>query len=73
MENIIIPDHIKKLLKPEGYFERFYEFTNEFHTHEEAFEATEHQLKTNFGINRYKNYDSFKDAKSKFMKSKKTK
>lgn len=71
MNNLKIPEHITKLLTTKGYFERFYEFVNEFQTHEEAFDAVEHQLKSNFGVNKYTSYESFRNAKSKFMKSKK--
>lgn len=52
-----------------GYFKRFYEIVGEYDTHKLAYEAMEEELKDEYGIEFYKSYDTFRTAKSAYLKN----
>lgn len=67
-EFIKIPKWSLKLLKIEGYFERYHFHCQELNkkgelTYEKAWKATEQELFSFFELNRYEDYHSFRSAK----------
>lgn len=51
----------------EGYFKRFYALSAELNNHQKAYYAVEREFYMLYGRNRYENYESFKNAKSKYL------
>jgi len=75
-EFIKIPKWSLKLLKTEGYFERYHFHCKQLSTkgqltYKEAYLRTEKELNQYFKLNKYENYENFRSAKS-YYQSKKT-
>ena len=66
----MIEPYFLKLLKVAGFVERFHDVLQNCETHEHAYEMVEKQHAENFGSRKYKDYESFKSAKSHFLKRK---
>lgn len=63
-------EQVRQINCTSGYFHRFYELISETRTHEEAWQRLEEE-RNELGLNdRYKNYESFKVAKSKYLEIK---
>jgi len=68
IETVNIPKAHLRLLKPKGYFARFYELLAIYPNQKEAYRAVENELFSSFKVTRYTNYQSFKSSKSTFFK-----
>lgn len=64
----LLTEKQKTLLTKEGFIARYYENCN-FSSTIEAYEATERQLVAITGQRRYKNWESFKMVKNKYIKT----
>ncbi len=63
-------EQVRQINCTSGYFHRFYELTGETRTHKEAWERLEGE-RHDLGLNdRYKNYESFKVGKSRYLEIK---
>lgn len=64
-------ERVKILYSLDGYFTRFFEiiYETECRTYTEAYLALEDEFKDLFGQNRYATYQSFKNAKSRYLKT----
>ena len=61
----MITQEQKDLLTLKGYFKKFFDLLKEHQNNEDAYDALEVIFYETFGRNRYKNYESFRVAKSK--------
>ena len=68
-----IESHFLKLLHVDGFIERFHEVLQYYDTHEQAYDLLEQQHEETFGMRKYADYESFKSAKSQFLKRKREK
>ena len=58
---------VRQINSIDGYFNRFYELSGECRTHQEAWIRLEEERDT-FGLDeKYSTYNSFKDAKKRYM------
>ena len=67
VETVKIPISHFRLLRPSGYFQRFYELLPIYQNHRKAFEAVEGELYDSFQVTRYSTYQSFKSNKSTYL------
>lgn len=59
----------KNILTLPGYWNRYQEIYTECRTDREAWERLEKELDDRFGIGRYTSYESFKQNKSRYYRS----
>jgi len=57
---------LRHICTMEGYFDHFFMFSAIMDNYKEAYAMTENILSTNFGINRYIDYASFRVAKTMY-------
>lgn len=65
-----IPERIKKMNKPSGFDELFDKELVHHSTYKQAYEALESEYEEVFGERRYKNYESYRKARSRRIKTK---
>lgn len=65
--DIVKKDTVQKLYSKEGYFDRFYElaYEMEYDNYRDLWLVLESEFESIFGTNKYKTYQSFKNAKQK--------
>ena len=63
------PD-ILSMLTMDGFYDRYCHLIGFSATNEEAFESANRQFKSYFGVDRYKNYETFASALSRYLKQK---
>lgn len=63
-------DHLLNIRK--FYMHRFFEYLSTTKTHLEAYELTEKDYQRIYDTNKYRNYNSFRNAKSRYMSDLKT-
>lgn len=68
-----IPERIKMMNKPSGFDELFTKELMHHRTYKEAYEALETEYKGVFGERRYKNYESYRKARSRRLKARMSK
>jgi hypothetical protein len=68
-ELIIIEKSVLLIGKRSGYYERFFQLCGNCKSDYEAFVKLENEYMQLFGCNRYKNYGSFRAAKSYYFKN----
>jgi len=60
-------EQVRQINCTSGYFHRFYELTAETNTHQEAWQRLEEE-RNELGLeDKYKSYDSFRNAKRMYM------
>ena len=60
-------EQVRQINCTSGYFHRFYELTAETQTHQEAWQRLEEE-RNELGLeDKYKSYDSFRNAKRMYM------
>jgi len=74
-EFIKIPKWSLKLLKTEGYFERYHFHCKQLSakgelTYKKAYQRTEKELNKYFHLEKYPNYENFRSAKSYYQNKK---
>ena len=63
-------EQVRQINCTSGYFHRFYELTAETNTHQEAWQRLEEE-RNELGLeDKYKSYDSFRNAKRMYMEIK---
>lgn len=62
-----IPDHLKELGKIENFTALFWQLCADYGTFERAYEAAERIYSNYFGERRFKNYESFRIARTRMM------
>ncbi len=58
----------ESLLSKPNYFKLFYANLSKSKTHKEAFDKTETAVFNRYGINKFATYESFRNAKSNYLK-----
>lgn len=71
MEQYRYQPEILRMLTMQGFYDRYCLMICRNETNEKAYESTERQLLSYFGIRRYKNYETFTSALSRWLKNKK--
>ena len=69
----IIPSHLLDLGKIEKFTALFYQLCGDYRTYERAYEAVERIYSNYFGMRRYKNYESFRMARTRLQNNKQPK
>lgn len=59
---------MQALIKTPVFFKAYFEYLGQYDKSIEAYEALENQYKKQYGVRRYKNYEVFKVAKSRYLK-----
>lgn len=67
LEQLEIPDHIKRLQEIEHFTVLFWQLCADYGTYERAYEAAERIYQNYFGKRRYKNYESFRIARIRYQ------
>lgn len=66
----MLEKHLQRLLTTEGFIEAFWENCADHATQEQAFDAVNRQFKNVFGKDKYKNFESFRQCRDRFIKEK---
>ena len=61
-------DHILAMQDIEGFLVQFYSFCKHYRTQEESYEATESMFFTYFKRRRFKDYNSFRQRRTAYLK-----
>jgi len=64
----MVDDRICKLVSVEGFHQIVDEYIKETHQVKGAYEMAEAEYVDNFGFRRYKDYDSYRVARNRFLK-----
>ena len=66
---VLVPRYLLRTLRPEGYFNRFYDIVQASGlSHVRAFEAIHDEQVHFLGMATIDNYESFKSSKNRFIK-----
>ena len=63
-----VPPHATQLLTVEGFIKKYLEFQEEKITHRKAYEKTEKVFNDLFGKRKYKNFESFRQVRDRYLK-----
>lgn len=70
LEPCEIPKHLRELGKIENFTALFFQLCTDYGTYERAYEAAERIHVHYFGDRRYKNYESFRIARTRYQNKK---
>jgi hypothetical protein len=65
----MIDSYVASWTTPEGFRTLFYRMCGEYSTQEKAYEAAERLYKAQYGVNRYADFESFRQVKNKVLKN----